>query len=54
MDASRHQGDALGYHPKQFFVPHPIQDRTSDEIEQLADDAFDAIMGMVFSVENDD
>ena len=54
MDASRHQGDALGYHPKQLFVPHPIQDRTSEEIERLAEGAFDEIMAMVFSAENDD
>jgi len=54
VDASRHQGDALGYHPKQLFVPHPIQDRTSEEIERLAEGAFDEIMAMVFSVEHDD
>ena len=30
-----------------MFVPHPIQDRTDDEIQALADDAFDALVGAV-------
>jgi hypothetical protein len=26
------------------FVPHPIQDRTDDEVRALADDAFEEIV----------
>jgi hypothetical protein len=42
--AARAQGSALGrpdYDP--VFVPHPIQDQTSAEIEKKAGDAIDEI-----------
>jgi hypothetical protein len=42
--AARAQGSALGrpdYDP--VYVPHPIQDQTSAEIEQKASDAIDEI-----------
>lgn len=48
VDAAKHQGNALGYHPRQLFVPHPIQDRTNEEIESLAEHAFDQVMDMIF------
>jgi hypothetical protein len=38
------QGVALGFHPRRVFVPHPIQDRTDDEMRALADDAVDAVV----------
>jgi len=28
-------------------VPHPIQNRTADELEALADEAIDPIMAMI-------
>lgn len=41
------QGDALGFHPDSHYVPHPIQDRTDDEMRALADAAFEAVCALV-------
>ena len=49
IEAAKAQSEALGYEPAAVFVPHPIQDRTDDEINALADDAFDSILTMVCS-----
>ena len=38
------QSKALGFEPAAVFVPHPIQDRTDDEIRALADGALDEIL----------
>ncbi len=45
VDAAQAQNRALGYDPAVVFVPHPIQDRTREELRALADGAFDAILG---------
>jgi len=47
VDAARAQSRALGADPAGVFVPHPIQDRTDAELQALADDAFDALVGAV-------
>jgi hypothetical protein len=44
VDAAEAQARALGADPARVFVPHPIQDRTDDELRALADDAIDAIV----------
>ena len=44
VDAAAAQSAALGAEPAAVFVPHPIQDRTDDELRALADDAIDAIL----------
>ena len=36
IDAAEAQQAALGVNLKVVFVPHPIQDRTDDEIRSLA------------------
>jgi len=33
------QSKALGFEPAVLFVPHPIQNRTADELNAIADDA---------------
>ncbi|MBF0276203.1 MAG: hypothetical protein HQM13_00370 [SAR324 cluster bacterium] len=33
------QSAALGYDPAVVFVPHPIQDRTDEEIREIAENA---------------
>jgi hypothetical protein len=38
------QNASLGYDPAIVFVPHPIQDRTDDEMRALADNALDSII----------
>jgi hypothetical protein len=47
LTAARTQGDAVGFHPDSVFVPHPIQDRTDDEMRALADDAFESVVALV-------
>jgi hypothetical protein len=47
VDAAVAQATALGADPAAVFVPHPIQDRTDDELRALADDAIDAIVAAV-------
>jgi hypothetical protein len=42
--AAQTQSDALGATPKRVFVPHPIQDRTDDEMHRIADDVVDEIL----------
>ena len=38
------QSELLGFPAAAVFVPHPIQDRTDDELRALADAAFDEIL----------
>jgi hypothetical protein len=38
------QSDSLGFEPAVVFVPHPIQNRTTAEIEAIADAAFEKVM----------
>ena len=43
-DAAEVQARALGFRPAWVLVPHPIQDRTDDEMRALADATLDAIL----------
>jgi len=49
VDAADAQARALGADPSRVFVPHPIQDRTDDELRALADAAIDAIVSAITS-----
>ena len=42
--AAEAQARALGAEPAVVFVPHPIQDRTDDEVRALADAAVEEIV----------
>jgi len=44
VDATTIQARALGANPARVFVPHPIQDRTDDEIRALADAVVDELL----------
>lgn len=44
VEAAQSQASALGLEARRVFVPHPIQDRTDDEMQALADAALDQIM----------
>lgn len=48
VTAAGAQARALGYgQVPAVFVPHPIQDRTDDEMAALADAALDAVLAAV-------
>ena len=42
--AAAAQAKALGTDPAYVFVPHPIQDRTNDELHALADAYLDEML----------
>ena len=44
VQAADVQSKALAYEPSIVWVPHPIQDRTDEELRSLADQAFDGIV----------
>lgn len=47
IDAAAAQSRALGTDPAYVFVPHPVQDRTDDELRRMADDHFEAILALL-------
>jgi hypothetical protein len=47
IDAAAAQSRSLGFDPAVVFVPHPIQDRTDDEMRALADAAVDDILAAI-------
>ena len=47
VEAAAAQARALGADPARVFVPHPIQDRTDDEMRALADGAVEEILRAV-------
>jgi len=49
--AAQTQAKALGYDPLAVYVPHPIQDRTDDEIRELADNAWESILKLIYKVQ---
>ena len=44
VQAAESQARALGLDARRVFVPHPIQDRTDDEMRALADAALEEIL----------
>lgn len=51
VDAARSQSAAIGFEPARVFVPHPIQDRTDDEMRALADAAVDEVLAALTATE---
>ncbi len=47
VQAAEAQATALGFAAARVFVPHPIQDRTDDEMVAYADAAFDEIVARI-------
>jgi hypothetical protein len=48
VQAAEHQSRSLGYSAiARVFTPHPIQDRTDDEMRTYADQAFEQIVSQV-------
>jgi hypothetical protein len=49
VDAALAQARALGADPARVFVPHPIQDRSDDEMRAIADGAVEEILRALVS-----
>ena len=47
IEGAEAQAKSLGTDPALVFIPHPVQDRTDDELQQLADDHFEAILALL-------
>jgi hypothetical protein len=47
VEAASAQAKSLGFDPYKVFVPHPIQDRTDEEMQQLAEQAFEDVLGLI-------
>ena len=45
VQAADAQSKALGIDPEIVWLPHPIQDRTDEELNALADRALEEIVG---------
>lgn len=43
-EAAAVQSEALGFDPALVVVPHPVQNRTTEELQRMADEAFDAVL----------
>jgi hypothetical protein len=41
------QAKALGTDPALVFIPHPVQDRSDEELRALADQYFDEILQLL-------
>jgi hypothetical protein len=51
IDGAEAQARALGANPAALFVPHPIQDRTDEELVAIADDAFERLLEVMLDVD---
>jgi len=47
--AAAAQAEALGFDPARVFVPHPIQDRTDEEMRAMAEAAVDDLIAQLTS-----
>ncbi len=46
-DAVEVQSKALGFEPAVVFTPHPIQNRTADELKKIADDTVEPVLKLL-------
>lgn len=50
VTAAQTQADALGFGTiARVFTPHPVQDRTDDEMREYADGVFDSVVEQLTS-----
>jgi hypothetical protein len=45
--AAAAQSKALGFAPALVPVPHPIQNRTADELQRIAEESIDSILHLI-------
>ena len=50
-DAVAAHSRAIGFEPAVVYVPHPIQNRTAEELDQLADAAIESALAMLTSAD---
>ncbi len=48
-DAVAVQSKAIGFEPAVIFTPHPIQNRTADELKKIADDVVEPVLKLLQS-----
>ncbi len=48
-DAVASQSQAIGFEPAIVYVQHPIQNRTAEELDQLADEAIERALKLLVS-----
>lgn len=46
-DAVQKQSAALGFEPGVVYVPHPIQNRTPQELAKIADDCVEPVLALL-------
>lgn len=46
-DAANKQGTAIGFMPGIVYVPHPIQNRTAEELKEIAEQAIAPILDKI-------
>jgi len=46
-EAATAQANSLGFDPARVFVRHPIQDRTDEEMQEVADRAFEEVLALI-------
>jgi hypothetical protein len=47
VEAAAAQAKSLGIDPAYVFIPHPVQDRTDEELRRMADEHLEAILGLL-------
>ena len=50
-DAVEMQSKALGFDPAVLYVPHPIQNRTADELNRIADAAAEQALRLLVAAQ---
>lgn len=48
-DAVDVQSKAIGFEPAVIYTPHPIQNRTADELKKIADDVVEPLCRLLQS-----
>jgi hypothetical protein len=48
-DAAAIQSKALGFQPGILWMPHPIQNRTQEELRTIAEDSVERVLEMITS-----
>jgi len=49
VEAAAAQAKSLGFDPHKVFVPHPIQDRTDEEMQLIAENVFDEVLALILN-----